>query len=119
MNKNGLLGFINPHKFFNSNYGKNLRNLIIDNKSINQIIHFDDYQIFDNATTYTCLLFLQKEKNKSFKAIKLNSKTFAPQFLNNDLEFLTLEHEDWLNKDWNITKKSDNKLLGSYLSTIS
>ncbi|MCK9425078.1 MAG: N-6 DNA methylase [Ignavibacteriaceae bacterium] len=111
LNEKGMLGFINPHKFFNSNYGKNLRQLLIEKECINEIVHFDDYQIFECASTYTCLLFLQKEKKNKFKAIKINSKTFTPGILKRNLDFITLNHNDWQNKDWNITTKSSNKLL--------
>ncbi len=31
-----------------------------------KIVHFGDQQVFENATTYTCLLFLQKSKKEYF-----------------------------------------------------
>ena len=35
-------------------------------KSLNRVVDFTTNQIFENATTYTCLLFLSKEKNDTF-----------------------------------------------------
>src|SRR5690606_5088316 len=58
LNDKGILGFIVPHKFFNSNYGRNLREYLTKNNLIDKILHFDDYQVFKKASTYTCLLFL-------------------------------------------------------------
>jgi len=60
LNKSGRLGFILPHKFFNAQYGEPLRLLISQGKHLAEIVHFGDQQVFDSATTYTCLLFLSK-----------------------------------------------------------
>jgi len=66
LNNKGHLGFILPHKFFITKYGSNLRVLISHSKSLKEIVHFGDIQIFDGVTTYTCLLFLNKEHHLSF-----------------------------------------------------
>ena len=60
LNPQGRLGFICPHKFFNSQYGAPARELIAGGKHLSHVVHFGDQQIFENATTYTCLLFLDK-----------------------------------------------------------
>lgn len=72
LNRNGLLGFILPHKFFNSKYGEPLRKLISNGKHLNAIIHFGHQQIFSNATTYTCLLFLKKKGSDQFHFAKVH-----------------------------------------------
>jgi type I restriction-modification system DNA methylase subunit len=72
LNEKGVLGYILPHKFFNAKYGQPLRSLIADGKNINKIVHFGDQQIFENATTYTNLLFLTKSKNKNFEFMKVD-----------------------------------------------
>lgn len=60
LSNKGRLGFICPHKFFNAKYGNSLRNLIAEGKHLSHIVHFGDQQIFNGATTYTCLIFLNK-----------------------------------------------------------
>ncbi len=60
LNKHGKLGYILPHKFFNAQYGEPLRQLIASGKQLSEVVHFGDQQVFENATTYTCLLFLGK-----------------------------------------------------------
>lgn len=67
LNKDGLLGYILPHKFFNTKYGESLREIISEGKNLKKIIHFGHQQVFKNASTYTCLLFLRKEEQKSFE----------------------------------------------------
>ncbi|MDP2217491.1 MAG: Eco57I restriction-modification methylase domain-containing protein [Methanolobus sp.] len=66
LNDDGLLGYILPHKFFNAQYGKPLRELIDNGKYIRSIVHFGHQQVFANATTYTCLLFLTAKEQDTF-----------------------------------------------------
>lgn len=63
----GILGFILPHKFFQAAYGQGLRKLIAEQKALMEVVNFRDNQIFEEASTYTCLLFLQKGKDGPFK----------------------------------------------------
>ena len=60
LNGRGRLGFILPHKFFNAQYGEALRGLLAEGKHLAGVVHFGDAQVFSGATTYTCLLFLEK-----------------------------------------------------------
>ena len=69
---NGKLGFILPHKFFNAQYGAPLRELISSGKHLSEVIHFGDHQIFNEATTYTCLMFLDKSGIESCKFSRVN-----------------------------------------------
>jgi len=73
LKEGGYLGLILPNKFFTSKYGEPLRKLISDGNYIYKIVHFGDQQVFDGATTYTCLLFLRKQKNAKFDFIKVNN----------------------------------------------
>jgi type I restriction-modification system DNA methylase subunit len=72
LNKNGKLGYILPHKFFNAQYGGSLRALISKGRHLDEIVHFGDQQIFEGATTYTCLLFLDKTGNDEFTFTKVD-----------------------------------------------
>ena len=66
LNKNGRLGLILPHKFFNAQYGEPLRGIISSGKNLAKVVHFGDQQVFENATTYTCLMFLDKAGHDEF-----------------------------------------------------
>ncbi len=70
LNTKGRMGYILPHKFFQAKYGQPLRGLIAEGKNLTEIVHFGDQQIFSGATTYTCLLFLDKGGNKQFSYVK-------------------------------------------------
>jgi len=65
----GVMGFILPNKFMQSDYGEGLRKLLSENQYVEQIVDFKSFQVFDGATTYTCLLFLRKSSNPSFSLV--------------------------------------------------
>jgi hypothetical protein len=67
LNQHGQLGFILPHKFFNAQYGEPLRGVIAHGKHLAKIVHFGDQQVFESATTYTCLMFLDKAGHDEFE----------------------------------------------------
>ncbi len=71
LNANGRLGFILPHKFFNARYGAPLRALLAEGKHLAEVVHFGDKQIFGGATTYTCLMFLEKAGAEAVRFTKV------------------------------------------------
>jgi hypothetical protein len=71
LNKSGRLGFILPSKFFNAQYGRGLRGLIAESQSLSEIVHFGAQQVFTGATTYTCLLFLNKAGVKECRFVRV------------------------------------------------
>ena len=72
--ENGVLGFILPHKFFQAQMGEKNRTMIFQNNCLSKIVDFTTNQIFENATTYTCLLFLSKKLNKKFLYKRFSTK---------------------------------------------
>ena len=74
LNKTGLLGFICPYKFFNANYGENIRKIISDAECLHRILHFGINQVFENATTYTCLLFLSGKRQNSLQYFRFKRR---------------------------------------------
>jgi hypothetical protein len=83
LNKVGILGFILPNKFMAAKYGEPVRGLISEKNSILKIVDFGDQQIFANATTYTCLLFLSGVSHPEFSYEKVK-----------DINLWQLEHKD-------------------------
>jgi len=72
LKKDGVLGFILPHKFFNAKYGEALRGVIAEGKHLSHVVHFGDQQVFEGATNYTCLLFLAKSGRQTFQFERVN-----------------------------------------------
>jgi hypothetical protein len=71
LSEKGRLGFILPHKFFNAQYGEPVRDLLSSGQNLSKVVHFGDQQVFDGATTYTCLMFLNKQSIDSFEVEKV------------------------------------------------
>ena len=73
LNERGRMGYILPHKFFQAKYGQALRRLLASGKHLGEIVHFGDQQVFAGASTYTCLLFLDKKGNQGFRYAKAHN----------------------------------------------
>jgi hypothetical protein len=73
LNKNGHVGFILPSKFFATDYGEALRSIITKNGLLAAVVDFGHAQVFGNATTYTCLLFLSGSPSNKFSYVKIGS----------------------------------------------
>jgi type I restriction-modification system DNA methylase subunit len=71
LNPKGRLGFILPHKFFQSQFGEPLREIVSKGKHLSEVVHFGDRQVFEGVTTYTCLMFLDKAGSKKCDFIKV------------------------------------------------
>ncbi|MCF9047382.1 Eco57I restriction-modification methylase domain-containing protein [Acinetobacter nectaris] len=85
---NGYLGYILPSKFIKVGAGKNLRQLLIENKSLSKLISFGANQVFKNKTTYTCLLFLKKSQQTDFSFYEVK------------------DFKKWLTRDENVVNNS-------------
>jgi len=100
LNDKGVMGYILPHKFFTARYGMPLRKLIAEKQNLKKIIHFGDQQVFDNATTYTCLLFLNKHANKKFYFERINDiSTFKSSHPDEDNKYLAngmVSADEWV-----------------------
>ncbi|MFQ6039778.1 MAG: Eco57I restriction-modification methylase domain-containing protein [Candidatus Poribacteria bacterium] len=59
----GKLGFVTSNKFITSNYGKKIRQYILQHSIIEQIIDLADTKIFDVAVL-PCIIILRKGKNR-------------------------------------------------------
>jgi len=127
---NGDLGFIIPSKFVNSDYGLGLRNLISETKTLRKFVDFKDFQIFGDATNYTCLLFLRNSKNNEFTySYPKDKESFSLQEVSNKDIFqeyrlpIPILNEPWVlsdNKASNLMRKlnSNNERLGDICKNI-
>ena len=73
LNRDGRLGYICPHKFVNSDFGSGLREFLILNRAMESFISFGNNLIFDQASTYTSILLLQKRDDPDFYFYEFDS----------------------------------------------
>jgi type I restriction-modification system DNA methylase subunit len=104
---NGYLSYIMPNKFLVSNYGEGIKDVLLQ-KQIVEIIDFKDMPIFEDATTYPCIItVLQSTKTKSFvyREVKEISGT---DFKGNEL---VVTQKDLNNQSWAFGEKEKVLLL--------
>jgi len=109
LTKTGRLGYILPNKFFALDAGAGLRKLLAEERAVHKIIDFRHHQVFAQATTYTCLLFLARSRNKRF-----DYGTATPQQLADAPESLRFDRfdKDALGADaWSFASKAEASLL--------
>ncbi len=70
LKKGGFLGFITSNKYAIADYGKKLREYILDNCKIVSILDVSNLQVFKDASTYPYVIILQKNKNNKGHKIK-------------------------------------------------
>ncbi|MCG3149834.1 MAG: hypothetical protein PCFJNLEI_03299 [Verrucomicrobiae bacterium] len=109
VNKHGTMGFILPHKFFNAQYGEGLREVISNGKHLRRVVHFGHQQVFEGATTYTCLLFLDKSPQESFTFASVsNLATWSEKGVSQERKF---PHSDTQASEWNFNSGPDAGLI--------
>jgi len=80
LNKNGYLSYITPNKFYLSDYGKNIREYILNNSSIKSIVDISMMSVFDDASVYPTIITLSKTINLE-NVIDIFSKVISQEEL--------------------------------------
>ena len=110
-----LLGYICPHKFLNSDFGSGIREFLIRNSAIKKIINFGHNLIFEQASTYTGLIFLSKENNEDFIYYEFaeNCKTDLSSRLYNltENDFFIYNLLSFTGSAWILTSSSSKSIL--------
>ncbi|MGN0069028.1 MAG: Eco57I restriction-modification methylase domain-containing protein [Prevotella sp.] len=84
LKKGGLLSYIMPNKWTKVMYGRELRQLFLDYE-LTSMVDFCDYQIFSDATTYTCIIEMCKQESNG--TINISSiSDVKPSTLAEDIE---------------------------------
>ncbi|RRJ28727.1 Eco57I restriction-modification methylase domain-containing protein [Halocatena pleomorpha] len=104
LKESGLLGYIEPHKFFRGEFGQGLRQYIADEKALHQIISFGHEQVWNQVSVYTCILTLRKSANNSFQYAEVDPDQMTKQSIEfRDIES-TYSSESWVFHTKNVTE---------------
>lgn len=119
--KQGVISFIMPHKWFNADFGVNLREFAKD--KISKIISFEEFQIFD-ASTYTALQwfennslhlkFIQADKN-------IKTKEEMSNFIFNlkEEDFKMINNKKLSSSFWSFEENSNQEIFSKINQHIS
>lgn len=110
LKKGGVLGFITVSTFIKSLNGRAIREYFSENKTLLKIIDFEDEQIFDGRTTYTCLCFLEKKESDSVYYATKESSGLDNQIIEfNKVNYVNLSSlNGWHLKNADIIKKIES-----------
>ena len=106
LKSDGRFGQILPNKFLKTDYGVGIRGLVTSKKALTELVDFGAEQVFA-ATTYTCLLFLSKRTNDTFRYATAGASPeglTAPAFIEKSERLLS-------DKPWLFTSEGGDGLL--------
>ncbi|KQK26416.1 hypothetical protein AR438_06505 [Chryseobacterium aquaticum] len=83
LKQSGILGYITVNTFKRSVNARNLREYFKTNLFNLKILDFGSSQIFANKSTYTCIVFIEKEKSNEVKYQKITAKDFLNKKVGN------------------------------------
>jgi adenine-specific DNA-methyltransferase len=124
LKENGMLGYIAPNNWTTNEGASILRNKVIKDSQITEIVDFNNYMVFDDASIQTMILLLRKSKKA--KSYKLNYSKFLglaeskeevisllkkEKKENNFLVHPKLKREDYINKYILFTEKGSEDVL--------
>jgi hypothetical protein len=108
----GVFTYIMPNKFMQAGYGQPARKYLLEHNLI-EIIDFCDFQVFEEATTYPCILTASKEPTQgTFKTIKIHSNEFVtnfPKYVSGATNYIN--HQSLNDDTWIVSNSQDQILL--------
>jgi len=117
LNPQGRLGFILPSKFFVTDYGESIRQVIAERKALSEVVDFGAAQVFENATTYTCLLFLSAAPVSAVSYAKVEN---PPSLTNPPISARTVGAAGFTMKPWSFSTAGEKKIADKLSrSTVS
>ena len=114
LKEDGLFAFIVSNKFLRAGYGQKLTQYLQQNFTVLNLIDFGDLQIFEGATTYPCIITMQKKKPADIQKVPLVRLTSLDRVSDLGLEVkensLTIEINQ-TDDTWQLRSIEENKLL--------
>jgi len=116
LNENGLFGIIVANKWMRANYGEPLRRWFKE-QQIQQIIDFGDLPVFQNATTYPCIIIAGKKGQgmgvEPTPPFVVDVKTLQfdnlKNYINENKEFLSQNKLE--DSGWHLGNESEQELI--------
>jgi len=69
LKKNGILGFITSRYWLENKWADKLRNFILENSKVKEIIDFKNSYVFEDANIHTLICILNKGKEKNYNIL--------------------------------------------------
>lgn len=119
--ENSRMGYIVPRTWMINQSGRCLREYLVEDNKVDEVIDFQEQFVFENAMTYTSLLFLSKRKHKEFvfyyeiPSGEADIKSFLSKVENGNIEqhkqkVETLTFNPWLFEKNDVVRMINNSL---------
>lgn len=105
LKSNGKLSYILPHKFLVSDFGSGIRKFLLENKAIESLLHFGSEMVFEDASTYTCIVTLSHNNNE------LKFKSISPKDIFNSFDYDVINYDKLSSNKWNLSSNEITKVL--------
>ena len=112
LSDNGIISFITTNKFFNTGYGKKLRELITSN-SIQKIINFEQVEVFEDILVSSVIIEIAKvcaNEGNTFsyeKFYKLKKEQFIPEFVSKQDVFGSYLQDYLDEREWSFSDMTE------------
>lgn len=104
---NGYFGFIIPNKFVHSDYGIGIKEIILGTQ-INEIVDFNDMQIFSGATNYPCILIVRKTTPANSFEYKRVLQIQISEIVSKSI---TIDQNSLSNRTWLLIDRKERDLI--------
>ncbi len=105
VNNKGVVSYILPHKFLVADFGNGIRDFLIKNKFIEEIIHFGHEIVFLDASTYTCIIKLSNNNQE------LKFKKISPLEIFEERPFLKFDYKNLNADNWDLNDFNSSMVL--------
>lgn len=127
LKQNGLLSFIAPNNWVTNAGASKMRNFILQNSKIEQLIDFGSYMVFDTASIQTMIMSFKREKKDDYqfdyrkiianKPIYENAIEVLNKIDNENLNYLqpTIVTKNLINQFITFSDNENDKILNKIL----
>jgi SOS regulatory protein LexA len=101
LSKNGKFGYIFPNKFLIANYAKKMRETLLNDYTIKEIIDVSECEVFENVSVYPVILIAENEKPnnnviKTAEKITSTEELGNKSFITNEIKQNTYKRDDFV-----------------------
>lgn len=95
INEKGVVSFILPHKFLVTDFGVGIRKFFKEKTAVESILHFGSDMVFADASTYTCIVNLNKSEKNRVLFKKINPIDISNPFVWDYTYYNDLTENNW------------------------
>jgi type I restriction-modification system DNA methylase subunit len=121
LKKNGKFGFIVSNKFMRANYGKLLRQFLLNQSQLKEIIDFGELPVFAEAATFPAIIIIENNRTKQGQTLSVSKiKSLNFDRLDNEIEKtkILVTEDSLLIEGWSLADSNQSNILAK-LNKIS